>query len=90
MPFISRASRYWLLQLQTRVDQLMKLNADSRRRASLSRHQTQQLIEDKAELQAVLHDRDEEICRIRDRLKRYSRDAASDALPTRVSHCALL
>lgn len=69
--------------LQTRIDQLTKLNADHHRRASLTRRQAQQLIEDKAELQALLHDRDQEIARIRDRLKRYSRDAASDALASK-------
>jgi len=74
-----------MIQLQTQVDQLTKLNGDHRRRASLSRRQAQQLIEDKAELQALLHDRDHEISRVRDRLKRYSRDAASDALAAEVS-----
>jgi len=73
-----------ILQLQTRIDQLTKLNSDHRRRASLSRRQAQQLIEDKAELQALLHDRDQEISHIRDRLKRYSRDAAVDGLPSEV------
>jgi len=71
-------------QLQTRVDQLTKQNNDHRRRASLSRRQAQQLIEDKADLQALLHDRDQEICHVRDRLKRYSRDAAVDALTAKV------
>ena len=75
------------VQLQTRIDQLTKLNNDHRRRASLSRRQVQQLIEDKVELQALLHDRDHEICHIRDRLKRYSRDAAVDAIPSEVLHC---
>ena len=73
-----------MVQLQTRIDQLTKLNADHHRRSSLTRRQAQQLIEDKAELQALLHDRDQEIARIRDRLKRYSRDAASDALASKV------
>ena len=72
------------IQLQTRIDQLTKLNNDHRRRASLSCRQAQQLIEDKAELQSLLHDRDHEISRIRERLKRYSRDAASDILASQV------
>jgi len=75
-----------VMQLQTRVDQLTKLNNDHRRRSSLTRRQAQQLIEDKAELQALLHDRDQEISHIRDRLKRYSRDAAVDALTSQVSN----
>ena len=74
------------IQLQTRIDQLTKLNSDHRRRASLTRRQAQQLIEDKAELQSLLHERDHEISRVRDRLKRYSRDAASDGLESRVWH----
>jgi len=74
------------LQLQTRVDQLTKLNSDNRRRASLTCRQAQQLIEDKAELQALLHDRDHEIARVRDRLKRYIRDAAADAMQSQVLH----
>jgi len=75
-----------VVQLQTRVDQLTKLNNDHRRRASLSRRQAQQLIEDKAELQALLHDRDHELSQARDRLKRYSRDAAVDRLTSTVRH----
>jgi len=75
-----------VMQLQTRVDQLTKLNNDHRRRSSLTCRQAQQLIEDKAELQALLHDRDQEISHIRDRLKRYSRDAAVDALTSQVSN----
>ena len=74
-----------VIQLQTRVDQLTKLNNDYRHRSSLTLRQAQQLIEDKAELQALLHDRDQEIARVRDRLKRYSRDAAADALASQVT-----
>jgi len=81
---------FGLLQLQTRVDQLTKLNTDNRRRASLTRRQAQQLIEDKAELQALLHDRDHEIGRVRDRLKRYVRDATADAMLSRVPCLVIL
>jgi len=73
-----------VVQLHTRVDQLSKMNGDLRRRASLTRRQVQQLIEDKAELQAMLHDRDQELAQVRDRLKRYSRDAAVDGLTSQV------
>lgn len=48
------------------------MNVEHRHRCSLTQRQAQQLVEDKADLQALLHDKDQEVARIRSQLKRFS------------------
>jgi predicted ribosome-associated RNA-binding protein Tma20 len=72
------------LKLQSQIEQLTRLNAEHRRRSSLTRRQAQQLVEDKADLQALLHEKDHEVNRIRCQLKRYSGD--SDPMVLALKH----
>jgi len=58
--------------LQAHVEHLTRTNEDHRRRSSIINRQAQQLVEDKADLQAVLHDKEQEVTRIRGQLKRLS------------------
>ena len=58
--------------MQLQLDRLTTLNVDFRRRASLTRRQAHALIQEKTELQAQLHDKEQLIARAREKLKRQS------------------
>ena len=62
----------------------MKANEDYRRRSQVANRQAQQLVEDKADLQALLHDKDQEVTRMRNHLKRFS--SGSDMQDVQVSN----
>ncbi|CAD5119318.1 DgyrCDS8276 [Dimorphilus gyrociliatus] len=61
--------------LQGQLERLARLNADFKRRNSLTQRHAQSLIAEKVDLQAQLHDKEQQITVIRDRLQQESLDS---------------
>lgn len=58
-------------QVQAQLERLVRLNADYRRKTTLTQRQSKNLIQEKAELQAQLHDKEQQISRIHDGMKEH-------------------
>ena len=61
--------------MQAQLERLAKLNADYRRKTSLSQRQTAHLVQEKADLQMQLTDKEQQISQIKERLKQDSLDS---------------
>lgn len=55
--------------MQSQLERLAKLNVDYRRKTTLTQRQAQNLIQEKADLQAQLHDKEQRIMRIKDHIR---------------------
>ena len=55
--------------MQSQLERLAKLNAEYRRKTTLNQKRSENLIQEKTDLQAQLHDKEQQINRIKDRLK---------------------
>lgn len=57
--------------MQLQLERLARLNADYRRKTTLNQRQAETLIQEKSDLQAQLHDKEQQISRIKDRLSQH-------------------
>lgn len=62
--------------MQQQLERLAKLNVDYRRKTALTQKRAQGLIQEKADLQAQLHDKEQQITVIRDRVLKEDSDSA--------------
>jgi len=72
----------FLDEIQSQLERSRKQNSEYKRKTSSGQTQVQSLIEDKSELEAQLHDRDVQIGRLKERLRRsnsYSTDDEHNA-----------
>lgn len=62
--------------MQLQLERLARLNADYRRKTTLNQRQAETLIQEKSDLQAQLHDKEQHITRIKDRLNTHDMSAS--------------
>lgn len=61
---VNVANFYSLTQLQSQLEQIVKVNSDLRRSNSIQRKQSHTLLEEKSELEAQLADKEQQITKI--------------------------
>ena len=73
------------MQLQQQLERMAKLTVDYRRKTAVTQRQSQKLVEEKADLQAQLHDKEQQIMQIREDINQtpHSPSEDSDAPPVR-------
>lgn len=58
---------------------MAKLTVDYRRKTAVTQRQSQKLVEEKADLQAQLHDKDQQIMKIRENINSEAAQSPSDS-----------
>ena len=71
-----------LLQYQSQLERLAKLNADYRRKTTLTQQQAKYLIQEKTDLQAQLHDKEQQINHMKENLHHDNPESPSS--PVRI------
>jgi len=69
------------LQLQSQADRLSKQNLEMRRKMSVTQRLAQNAIEDKAELQALLHESERQFSSLRSKVKRQDSSEGQPGSP---------
>ena len=67
------------------MERIAKLNADYRRKNRLTQQQATNLIQEKADLQAQLHDKEQQICKIKELMREQDNTEGAPPSPVRLS-----
>ena len=71
-----------MFQYQSQLERLAKLNADYRRKTTLTQQQAKHLIQEKTDLQAQLHDKEQQINHMKENL--HHETGGSPTSPVRI------
>lgn len=81
---------YSLTQLQSQLEQIVKVNSDLRRSNSIQRKQSHTLLEEKSELEAQLADKEQQITKITSLVREQEEKQAPQTTPApRLPHPSL-